>query len=45
MRWENLGHSDVLTTFFSYGEVPGRRQAEIMRSLAAYPSAPDAAAS
>ena len=26
MRWENLGHSDVLTTFFSYGEVPGRRR-------------------
>jgi integrase len=31
---QNLGHEDVLTTFFSYGEVSDRRQAAIMRNLA-----------
>jgi len=30
---QNLGHDDVLTTFVSYGEVPGRRQAEIIPNL------------
>lgn len=30
---QNLGHEDVLTTFTSYGPVPGFRQAEIMREL------------
>jgi len=30
---QNLGHEDVLTTFTSYGEVPGHRQAEIMDGL------------
>lgn len=31
---QNLGHEGVLTTFLSYGEVPSRRQGEIMRSVA-----------
>jgi integrase len=31
---QNLGHEDVLTTFRSYGDVSGYRQAEIMRSFA-----------
>ncbi|MGE3600202.1 MAG: site-specific integrase, partial [Dehalococcoidia bacterium] len=30
---QNLGHSDVLTTLMSYGEVPGARQAELIRGL------------
>lgn len=30
---ENLGHSDVMTTFTSYGEVPTHRQGELIRSL------------
>lgn len=30
---QNLAHEDVLTTFASYGEVPGYRQAEIMEGL------------
>lgn len=30
---QNLGHSGVLTTFTSYGEVAGTRQAEIIRGL------------
>lgn len=30
---QNLGHSGVLTTFMSYGEVAGTRQAEIIRGL------------
>lgn len=30
---QNLGHEDVLTTFYSYGEVGSRRQGEIIRSL------------
>lgn len=31
---QNLGHSDVLTTFTSYGSVPIQRQAALIRSLA-----------
>jgi len=31
---QNLGHEDVLTTFYSYGEVGSRRQGEIIRDLA-----------
>jgi integrase/recombinase XerC len=30
---QNLGHEKVLTTFYSYGQVGSRRQAEIIRSL------------
>ena len=30
---QNLGHEEVLTTFFSYGTVSDRRQAEIIRGL------------
>jgi integrase len=30
---QNLGHENVLTTFSSYGDVGGHRQAEIIRSL------------
>jgi integrase len=32
---QNLGHSQVLTTFTNYGEVSAGRQAELMRSLGA----------
>ena len=31
---QNLGHSDVLTTFTSYGTVPLHRQCELIRSRA-----------
>lgn len=31
---QNLGHSDVLTTFTSYGSVPVHRQAELIRARA-----------
>lgn len=31
---QNLGHEGVLTTFQSYGEVPDRRQGEIIQGLA-----------
>jgi integrase len=31
---QNLGHEQVMTTLFSYGEVSSRRQAEIIRELA-----------
>jgi integrase len=31
---QNLGHSQVLTTFVSYGSVPAARQATIIRTLA-----------
>lgn len=31
---QNLGHSDVLTTLTSYGEVPVHRQGELIRALA-----------
>lgn len=30
---QNLGHAQVMTTFSSYGPVPTRRQAEIMRAV------------
>jgi integrase/recombinase XerD len=30
---QNLGHESEMTTFVGYGQVPGHRQAEIMRSL------------
>ena len=30
---QNLGHEQVLTTFTSYGEVPARRQGEIIQAL------------
>src|ERR1017187_7521573 len=30
---QNLGHEDVLTTFYSYGAVRSSRQAEIIRDL------------
>ena len=30
---QNLGHSDVLTTFTSYGDLSGARQAEVIRDL------------
>lgn len=29
---QNLGHADVLTTFTSYGAVPGHRQGELIRA-------------
>jgi integrase len=32
---QNLGHEHVLTTFSSYGDVAGHRQAEIIRALGA----------
>lgn len=31
---QNLGHEGVLTTFYSYGVVPARRQGEIIKDLA-----------
>jgi integrase len=34
---QNLGHSGVLTTFFSYGTVSEQRQAEIIKTLAKRP--------
>jgi hypothetical protein len=34
-RSQNLGHESEITTFVGYGQVPGHRQAEIMRTLAA----------
>jgi integrase len=34
---QNLGHENVLTTFSSYGDVAGHRQAEIIRSLSGAP--------
>lgn len=40
---QNLGHSQVLTTFMSYGNVPAARQAAIMRTLVESP-APSSAA-
>ena len=39
---QNLGHEKVMTTFSSYGMVPGARQADIMRRLA-LPKASEAA--
>ena len=34
---QNLGHSGVLTTFFSYGAVSEQRQAEIIKRLVKRP--------
>ena len=34
---QNLGHEGVLTTFYSYGGVGAKRQAEIIRDLAILP--------
>jgi len=31
---QNLGHEDVLTTFYSYGAVASRRQGEVILDLA-----------
>jgi len=31
---QNLGHSDVLTTFTSYGSIPTSRQGELIRASA-----------
>lgn len=30
---QNLGHSDVMTTFTSYGSIPAHRQGELIRAL------------
>lgn len=38
---QNLGHSDVLTTFTSYGAVPVHRQAELIRGCARTKSSAD----
>jgi integrase len=35
---QNLGHTDVLTTFTSYGVVPAQRQGELIRSTADAPA-------
>jgi integrase len=32
---QNLGHTDVLTTFLSYGQVPTHRQGELIRAASA----------
>jgi hypothetical protein len=32
---QNLGHADVMTTFNSYGSVPGPRQGELVRGASA----------
>lgn len=37
---QNLGHADVLTTFTSYGVVPGHRQGELVRAAAREHMAP-----
>lgn len=34
---QNLGHADVLTTFTSYGAVPGHRQGELVRAAGCAP--------
>jgi integrase len=34
---QNLGHSDMLTTFTSYGQVPVHRQGELIRAVAVAP--------
>ena len=31
---QNLGHESVLTSFYSYGDVPDYKQAELLRKLA-----------
>lgn len=30
---QNLGHESVLTSFYSYGDVPDYKQAELLRKL------------
>jgi integrase len=35
---QNLGHAEVLTTFTSYGTVPGHRQGELVRGAGATPA-------
>lgn len=35
---QNLGHSDVLTTFTSYGAVPAHRQAQLIRAAGRKPA-------
>lgn len=39
---QNLGHSDVLTTFTSYGSVPTYRQGELVKNAARPVARPDA---
>ena len=39
---QNLGHSDVMTTFISYGEVPADEQAKMIRNLKETPNRGDA---
>lgn len=38
---QNLGHSDVMTTFTSYGTVPAHRQAELIRARASHDESPE----
>lgn len=38
---QNLGHSDVMTTFMSYGSVPTHRQGELIRGMGVGASQPD----
>jgi integrase len=40
---QNLGHTGVLTTFFSYGAVSEQRQAELIKALADRPASVDGA--
>ncbi|MGR5069891.1 tyrosine-type recombinase/integrase [Vibrio alfacsensis] len=40
---QNLGHESVLTSFYSYGDVPDYKQAELLRKLAEPKPEPDAA--
>ena len=35
---QSLGHSDVLTTFTSYGQLPTHRQSELIRAIAEHPA-------
>ena len=35
---QSLGHSDVLTTFTSYGQLPKHRQSELIRSIGNRPT-------
>ena len=39
---QNLGHSDVLTTFTSYGSIPAHRQGDLIRALGQPQAATDA---
>jgi integrase len=40
---QNLGHDNVLTTFSSYGDVAGHRQAEVIRGLGKIEQSPSVA--